>query len=105
MVTRSPFTFIQWLGEAQLNHVQIESVGFVLSAELVKVRAGPGSEVPLSRCVHIAADGRGRKRGLHRTQLLVRLRSRSQADHPDGSQTYGPFIKLHLVPPMLVCCL
>ena len=88
-----------------MNDVQIEPVGFARAAELVKVRAGPRPEVPLSRCVYIAADGRGRKRGLHRTQLLVGLGGGSKVDHPDGSQTQGPFIKLHLVPPMLVCCL
>jgi len=98
-----PLGFIQRLLQADLDRVQVEPVGF--AGRIIRVIGNIGvarAGIPFRRRVHIPAEDRGRDGGHHRISLFLGLRYRNKADSPDGGQTQCPFIKLHLVPPMLV---
>src|SRR5208282_5745477 len=101
VVTGSPRALIQRLVDGNINHVQVDAVR-ITTVVIVRRATTAAVGVELSRHINVAADGRIRQRGLHLADLaFVRTCRRGQTDHADRCETQCPFIKLHLVPPML----
>src|ERR1700677_1114989 len=104
MVTGSPGTGIFRLVQREINGVQAEAVvlreGIFRNMRAVKI-GRICSRVPLHCGIHITTEGGLGERGLHLAHLFVCARSRGETYYAHCRETYCPFIKLHLVPPML----